>query len=538
MENMNDLKDFTEDEKMEDESNEEVDDDEFEAAFQNYNSSFMQLQQEVTLISEDQVDESIPRSLREEDLSKPPSEGLIDALPRSITRSESEDEDDHDKEEQKQQQKQQANQVDNNNNTENETSQLELLSHDHHAVNYYNVRSERKKQGISIFGCLSECFGMIAGSFKNSQPTTDPYNDEVVSGPRHLTTTASTTTNITLPSSSDTVKTSTSDQHQIQSSNTILKKSDQRQFSSDTIGSSPTTGPTIAFDLTFDPFLTCFGKDRFDEYILSRRIGKGAQSTCLLARLLDQQHVMKRFYNERDFKQEEQALRQLNHPNIIKYKESICFQDEYQDDLRYLVLEYCDRSDLSVMIKKTKSKRISESLFLSIMIQCLEAISFMHSKQFIHRDLKPNNIFVCKDYSIRLGDFGFASRVGDKKALVGGTKIYVPPECAGMKYFDDTKVDIWCIGACAVEMLTAKERDLKLLINKSEICFLEKLWMNEIADGPRLYSAKILNLLGSALMVDPTKRPEAKELLREFVDLEKDLRVTMMQSLCRSKLVI
>jgi NIMA (never in mitosis gene a)-related kinase 1/4/5 len=86
---------------------------------------------------------------------------------------------------------------------------------------------------------------------------------------------------------------------------------------------------------------------------------------------------------------------------------------------------------------------------------CL-AMSHMHSKKILHRDLKPQNIFLTAEMHLKIGDFGI-SRVLDNSAQMAntslGTPYYLSPEvCLGQPY--DTKSDMWMLGCCLYELVT------------------------------------------------------------------------------------
>ena len=75
-----------------------------------------------------------------------------------------------------------------------------------------------------------------------------------------------------------------------------------------------------------------------------------------------------------------------------------------------IVLEYCDGGDLSQSIKarRTTKKPFSEMTVMYFFVQICSALYYIHSRRVLHRDLKTQNIFMMKNYHIKLGDFGIA----------------------------------------------------------------------------------------------------------------------------------
>ena len=104
-------------------------------------------------------------------------------------------------------------------------------------------------------------------------------------------------------------------------------------------------------------------------------------------------------------KNEANILKNINHENIVNY------YDSYEEDNSfYIIMEYCDNSDLSDFIKKYKKegKLINENIIYKIVLDICKGLKEIHSKNLIHRDLKPENLFISKDYKIKIGDFGIS----------------------------------------------------------------------------------------------------------------------------------
>jgi len=149
------------------------------------------------------------------------------------------------------------------------------------------------------------------------------------------------------------------------------------------------------------------------------------------------------------FQREGEALRALNHPNIVKLLDTIQEDDQY-----YLVMTYVDGGDLS---KRIAQGGLSISEILHIGIDLSDALTRAHKLDIIHRDLKPANILISEDGTILLTDFGVA-HFGAKQRLteadnIVGTVDYLAPEVFETG-ISDKRIDIWAFGVILFEMLT------------------------------------------------------------------------------------
>lgn len=154
----------------------------------------------------------------------------------------------------------------------------------------------------------------------------------------------------------------------------------------------------------------------------------------------------------------------LHHTNIVK------FYDVYKTKKKKLciVMEYADGGDLNKIIKQKKkqlketgdtSVYFPEDDIMRMFASICDAIGLMHNreklgKRIIHRDIKSHNIFLMKDQTVKLGDFGIARILESTKsraASVIGTPYYFSPEmCKGEEY--DEMTDIWSLGILLYEM--------------------------------------------------------------------------------------
>ena len=141
------------------------------------------------------------------------------------------------------------------------------------------------------------------------------------------------------------------------------------------------------------------------------------------------------------FKREGEALRDLNHPNIVKLLATV-----EEDEQHYLIMEYVSGGDLTALIHE---ERMPLEQLLAYAIDLADALTRAHKLNIIHRDLKPANVLIGEDGVLRLTDFGVAfdmtkQRVTQKEGLVG-TAQYLSPETIHGHDIDN-RTDIWAFG--------------------------------------------------------------------------------------------
>lgn len=155
----------------------------------------------------------------------------------------------------------------------------------------------------------------------------------------------------------------------------------------------------------------------------------------------------------RRFKNESKAIAILSHPNIVKVYD-VSFGERFQ----YIVMEYIDGITLKEYIDQQKEIKWKEAVHFTV--QILRALQHAHDKGIVHRDIKPQNIMLLPDGTIKVTDFGIAqfsrqetrmNTNGENKAI--GSVHYISPEQARGEITDE-KADIYSVGVMLYEMLT------------------------------------------------------------------------------------
>jgi len=154
----------------------------------------------------------------------------------------------------------------------------------------------------------------------------------------------------------------------------------------------------------------------------------------------------------RRFKNESKAIAMLSHPNIVNV-----YDVSFGDLIQYIVMEYIEGITLKEFIEKEGSLRWKDAVHFTI--QILKGLQHAHDNGIVHRDVKPQNIMVLADGTIKVTDFGIArfarsdQRTITDKAI--GSVHYISPEQARGEKTDE-KADIYSVGVMLYEMLTGR----------------------------------------------------------------------------------
>ena len=153
----------------------------------------------------------------------------------------------------------------------------------------------------------------------------------------------------------------------------------------------------------------------------------------------------------RRFRNESRAISLLDHPNIVKVYDVI-----FSNRIQSIVMEYIDGITLKDYIEQEHVLRWKEALHFTV--QILRALQHAHDKGIVHRDIKPQNIMVLRDGSVKVADFGIACLANQGQTLTQealGSVHYISPEQARGDRID-ARSDIYSAGVVLYEMLTGR----------------------------------------------------------------------------------
>jgi serine/threonine-protein kinase len=207
----------------------------------------------------------------------------------------------------------------------------------------------------------------------------------------------------------------------------------------------------------------------------------------------------------------------LDHPNILKY-----YDPDPKQTRPYIVMELLEGKTLAQVMNDVKPFPIEDSLQVAARIA--DALAHMHEKGVVHRDLKPQNVMICKDGTLRIMDFGIA-RATDMRRLtfVGfspamGTPDYMAPEQVKGKR-GDVRTDIYSLGAMLYEMVTGAlpfEADNPFMVMNARVTGDPKAPRSVNPNVP----PEVEELILHAMERDPRKRIQtAKEMKAQLEDL-------------------
>ena len=198
-----------------------------------------------------------------------------------------------------------------------------------------------------------------------------------------------------------------------------------------------------------------------ERYQLEDFIGQGGMSLVYRAVDIRTGHsvavkILKSEYNSdkeflERFQREAQAASLMSHHNIVNLLD-VGVEGEY----RYLVLEYVSGSTLKDVIRQ--KGRLNTTTAIQITVRILSALQHAHDNGIIHRDIKPQNIMVLRDGSVKVADFGIACLADSAQTLTQealGSVHYISPEQARGDR-PDARSDIYSSGVVFYEMLTGR----------------------------------------------------------------------------------
>jgi NIMA (never in mitosis gene a)-related kinase len=206
---------------------------------------------------------------------------------------------------------------------------------------------------------------------------------------------------------------------------------------------------------------------------------------------------------------EAELLKRLDHPNIVRYKDSYC-----ESGFLIIVMENCEVGDLAyhVKMKNKQGEFFTEAEIMNWFVQICMALQYIHSLGVLHRDIKTSNIYLTSNNTVRLGDFGISKVLqGSEAAMtVVGTPYYMSPEvCEGKPY--SYKSDAWSLGCVLYELCTLKHA----FSADNLLGLVFKIVSGTAEPIPSRYSPQLRRIVASMLSKDANSRLSIQDVIRD-----------------------
>ncbi len=240
--------------------------------------------------------------------------------------------------------------------------------------------------------------------------------------------------------------------------------------------------------------------------IEDRNLGRKFVMKCLRSSAAREAGILERF------EREARIIARLRHPNIVEVYRLDCTQDELQ--LPHYLMERLDGEVLREAL--ARKGKFELQVALAILIDILSALDYTHEKEVIHRDLKPDNVFLHRASSgltvAKLLDYGVAKMRLAKITLQGGfigTCRYASPEQHRGRIVT-AKCDIFSAGLVGCEMMTGQHPFASF---GSGAQIARAIMQRDATPLPPHFPGEIVEIFAAALSRDPAKRPDAFEFL-------------------------
>lgn len=284
-------------------------------------------------------------------------------------------------------------------------------------------------------------------------------------------------------------------------------------------------------------------QEAHQDYEALEVIGKGSYGTVRKVRQKSNGNILVRkeieytSMNQHEKTQlisELRILRELNHPNIVKY-----FSHDHIINKKaiHIYMEYCDGGDLAQVITNFKKSKedVPEEFIWQVLVQTLLALHRCHygidakkvnlfsgnrdsepsinsETVVIHRDIKPENIFILNEgKTIKLGDFGLAKMITSLNEFAKtyvGTPYYMSPEVLMDNPYSPV-CDIWSLGCVLFELCNLQPP----FQAKTHLQLQQKIKKGIIPELNEVYSSQLKSIIKECITVDPETRPSCYELL-------------------------
>eukprot|EP01122_Echinamoeba_exundans_P001198 TRINITY_DN1117_c0_g1_i1.p1 TRINITY_DN1117_c0_g1~~TRINITY_DN1117_c0_g1_i1.p1 ORF type:complete len:340 (+),score=47.67 TRINITY_DN1117_c0_g1_i1:458-1477(+) len=278
-------------------------------------------------------------------------------------------------------------------------------------------------------------------------------------------------------------------------------------------------------------------------------LGRGGEATCFLGTLKGRSVAVKTSYSDSVLR-EYSFIHGLNHPNIIKTAgftliPSSIITEEFSTgesetrsndgDVMFLACyEYAANKDLASYLHDHPEKRKDDTFVTSALDSILAGLQYLHDRQILHGDIKPENILIMENERTCIADFGLCQTMSDDM-IAQGTPSYMAPEvlaswCNLSKVSFSAAADIFSFGVLVVRSLTGKYPFARITARLHQRVKFSAAELEGFFQTPQdvmrqldTVSPKYAVLAKLCLRIDPEERPSAADLRKVLQQLTSDV---------------
>ncbi len=203
---------------------------------------------------------------------------------------------------------------------------------------------------------------------------------------------------------------------------------------------------------------------------------------------------------------EAKILHALNSPYIVGYYDSFIDSEKL-----CIIMEYCENGDLAQLLKARHGRLLEEDVIWKYFVEICLALLYLHNKKILHRDMKTMNVFLSKDFHVRLGDLGVAKVLNQNTNFAHtmvGTPYYLSPELCQEKPYNE-KSDVWSLGCVLYEMCALKHP----FESRNQAALIMKIIQGKYDPLSTTYSRDMIDIVTQCLQKDYRKRPTVHDVL-------------------------
>lgn len=279
--------------------------------------------------------------------------------------------------------------------------------------------------------------------------------------------------------------------------------------------------------------------DPREDYTNFQQVGKGGSGSVYFAQPKDDLSVSRALKmvtpstpaKTRALENEIRTMQKLQHPNIVR-----CHGAYSYDDNVWIVMEAMDVGSLTHVLDFLRGKRylLAESHIAYVLREVLKGLWGMHSRGWMHRDIKSDNVLVSSDGDVKLGDFEYTAvltAASPKRRTVCGTAWWMAPETVRSSYYD-YGADVWSIGILSIECAEW----VPPLFGMESSAAMEVIREGARDQGfkrPDMWSVEFADFVRGCLVRDREQRYSVKDLL-EHKFLEKACTRVQMSNVFRA----